>query len=44
MTIKRTIHVSSLLSLALCSLLGCAGDPAKQADSAHDAELKAKPE
>ncbi|MEA2750964.1 MAG: hypothetical protein QOI41_5107 [Myxococcales bacterium] len=42
MMIKRPILVGSLLSLFLCSLVACAGDPAKQADSAHDAELKSE--
>ncbi len=39
--ITRPILVG-LLSLSLCSVAACAGDPAKQADSAHDAELKSE--
>ena len=41
MMTKRPILVG-LLSLSVCSLFACAGDPAKQADSAHDAELKSE--
>jgi hypothetical protein len=42
MMTKRPILVGSLLPLFLCSMVACAGDPAKQADSAHDAELKSE--
>jgi hypothetical protein len=42
MMTKRPILVGSLLSVFLCTLVACAGDPAKQADSAHDAELKSE--
>lgn len=38
----RSTLLAGLLSLSLCSLVACAGDPAKQADSAHDAELKSE--
>ena len=41
MMIKRPILVG-FLSLSICSVVACAGDPAKQADSAHDAELKSE--
>ena len=42
MMTKRPILVGSLVSLFLSTLVACAGDPAKQADSAHEAELKSE--
>jgi len=39
---KRPVLLAGLFSISLCSLLACAGDPAKQADDAHDAELKSE--
>jgi hypothetical protein len=41
MTTRSTL-LASLLSLSLFSLAACAGDPAKKADDAHDAELKSE--
>lgn len=42
MMTKRPILVGSLVSLFFSTLVACAGDPAKQADSAHEAELKSE--
>jgi hypothetical protein len=42
MMTKRPLLLAGLLSISLCSLVACAGDPSKQADDAHDAELKAQ--
>jgi len=42
MMTKRPVLLAGLFSISLCSLVACAGDPAKQADDAHDAELKSE--
>lgn len=42
MMTKRTVFLAGLFSVSLCSLVACAGDPARQADDAHDKDLKAE--